>query len=248
MFAFFRKCMSSNTATNASSDSVNNHGSTAVEAYVSLTKAYVNLTQKQEAFNDMAKILQPQPQLSQKPEDVFRTFMVLMGMNPEDEHFADTPRRFVKYMEEFLQPFNAEETLKTGFGSPKEYHGMVVQTNIPFRGLCAHHLAPYLGTASIGYVPGERVIGLSKLGRLVKGIGLMRPSIQEQQTDEIADTLWDVLRPKGVIVVIQAEHTCMAARGLAAPNVPTITSSLRGVFRDVPQARQEFFDLIKSHS
>src|SRR5690606_39182672 len=129
-------------------------------------------------YNNMAsKILPPSaaPQLSQKPEDVFRTFMVLMGMNPEDEHFADTPRRFVKYMEEFLQPFNAEETLKTGFGSPKEYHGMVVQTNIPFRGLCAHHLAPYLGTASIGYVPGERVIGLSKLGRLVKGIGLMRP-------------------------------------------------------------------------
>lgn len=177
-----------------------------------------------------------------------RLAMRELGMNLDDENFLETPTRWVKFMREFLQPFDPREILKAGFTTPGKdsYHGMVTQTNIPFRGLCAHHLAPYLGTASIGYVPDAKVVGLSKLGRFVLAVGLRSPSIQEAQTDEIADTLMEVLEPKGVIVVISAEHTCMGARGLAAPGVPTTTSSVRGIFRDVPHARQEFFSLLES--
>lgn len=180
-----------------------------------------------------------------RAESFMRQAMQELGMDLNDENFQETPKRFVKYMSEFLQPYDAAAILKVGFESPAEYHGMVAQANIPFRGLCAHHLAPYLGKCAIGYIPDKRVVGLSKLGRLVRAIGLATPSLQEKQTDQICDTLWESLEPKGVIVVVSAEHTCMGARGLAAPGVPTTTSSVRGIFRDVPAARQEFFDLIK---
>lgn len=171
----------------------------------------------------------------------------LLGVDLEDENFQKTPARFIKYLAEFLQPIGSpHDLLGTDFKTKHvEYHGMVTQTNIPFRGVCAHHLLPFMGAVSIGYIPSKRVVGLSKLSRLVRAIGLKSPGIQEVQTDEIADTIYDVLEPKGVIVVVSAIHSCMAARGVAVQNVPTITSTVRGVYRDVPAAREEFFSLIK---
>jgi GTP cyclohydrolase I len=173
----------------------------------------------------------------------------LLGIDLRDENFAKTPARFIKYLAEFLQPMEApHEILGTDFATKHlEYHGMVAQANIPFRGVCAHHLLPFMGTVAIGYIPNKRVVGLSKLARLVKAVGLSTPGIQEVQTDEIADIMVEALEPKGVIVVVSATHSCMSARGVAVSNVPTITSTVRGVYRDVPAAREEFFALIKSN-
>ena len=171
-----------------------------------------------------------------------------LGVDLTDENFQNTPQRFVKYLAEFLQPFDAARILSSSFSTHHaEYNGMVVQTKIPFRGVCAHHLLPYIGEAHIGMVPNKSVVGLSKVPRLVKAVGLNTPSIQEKQTDILADLLVKELEPKGVIVVVSAVHTCMAARGVAVPNTPTVTSSVRGVFRDVPAARQEFFELLKAN-
>jgi GTP cyclohydrolase I len=175
--------------------------------------------------------------------------LTAMGINLRDENFHDTPKRFVAYLHEFLQPYNASAVLKTTFAaddpaSSTSYRGMVIQSNIPFRAVCAHHLLPFLGYAHLGYIPHKRVVGLSKLARLVEAVGLSTPSIQEIITDKIANNLNVVLEPSGVIVVVGAIHTCMACRGVAAPNVPTITSSVRGLFRDVQAAREEFFSCI----
>lgn len=168
-----------------------------------------------------------------------------LGVNLEDENFQTTPERFVKYLLEFLQPYDAADILKSSFSTKtSEYHGMVIQSNIPFRSACAHHLLPFFGHCHIGYIPNGRVVGLSKLARLVRAVGLHSPSIQETLTDDIADALYKELQPKGVIVVISAVHTCMTARGIAAPNVPTTTSTVRGVYRDVPAAREEFFNAL----
>lgn len=176
-----------------------------------------------------------------------RDVLYQLGIDLEDENFRDTPERFVKYLAEFLQPYDYTEILKSSFSTKGgEYHGMVIQSNIPFRAVCAHHLLPFFGHAHIGYIPSHRVVGLSKLARLVRAAGLQKPSIQETITDDIADALYEELQCRGVIVVISAVHTCMTARGVAAPNVPTTTSTVRGVYRDVPAAREEFFNALSS--
>lgn len=176
------------------------------------------------------------------------SLLASFGHDLEEENVADTPRRFVSYLQEFHQPFSAEEILKDGFTSPDKgsgIHGMLVQDKIPFRAVCMHHLLPFIGEAAVGYIPGDRVIGLSKIARLVQAVGTEKPSIQEAITERIADLLEKYLRPKGLIVVISAEHTCMSARGVAAKDVLTSTSTVRGVLRDVPQARAEFFSIAR---
>ena len=122
---------------------------------------------------------------------------------------------------------------------------MIAQSNIPFRMLCEHHLVPAIGRAAIGYIPNKRVVGLSKLTRLVQAVGTERPSLQEYICDKVADLLFEHIDPKGVIVAIKAEHGCMACRGVNSPGVMTMTSSVKGVFRDVPAARDEFFQLTR---
>lgn len=180
------------------------------------------------------------------PEEHARKLLGSLGVDLTDENFKETPERFVKYLREFLHPYDPKDILKSSFSTKHaEYHGMVVQSGIPFRAVCAHHLLPFFGVCHIGYIPQRRVVGLSKLARLVKAAGLKSPSIQETITDEIADALYNCLEAKGVIVVVSAVHTCMTARGVAAPNVPTTTSTVRGVFRDVPAARDEFFSALR---
>jgi len=171
----------------------------------------------------------------------------LLGLDSKSEGLKQTPRRFAEYLMEFnqgLQPI--EEALGTTFEMGEGYHSMVAQSKIPFRMICEHHLLPALGHAAIGYIPRDRVVGLSKLTRLVKAAGTNRPSLQEVICDTIADTMVRKLKPQGVIVVLEAEHSCMTCRGIAAPGVITATSAVRGVFRDVPQARNEFFSLIRN--
>jgi GTP cyclohydrolase I len=155
----------------------------------------------------------------------------------------ETHRRFAKYLAEFRQPIPISSIFKV-FDKPNGHDSMVIQTNIPFRMCCEHHLLPAVGTASLGYIPNERVIGLSKLCRLVDAVGVESPSLQEKIADRIVDLLARHLKPKGIMLVIKSEHSCMSCRGVTKPNVPTITSSIHGIFRDVTSARQEMLALI----
>lgn len=180
------------------------------------------------------------------PETTIYYLIKQLGLDPESEGLKDTPRRVAGYLREFTQPFDPEATLKEGFDNPAGATGaMVVQTNIPFRGCCEHHLLPFHGTACIGYIPKARIVGLSKLTRLVQGVGTRRPSTQEEISNTIVDSIDHILLPVGVIVLTEAVHTCMTVRGVNAPNVITKVSAIRGVYRDVPSARSEFFDLIR---
>jgi|SRR5256885_321870 len=174
-----------------------------------------------------------------------------IGIDVMDENFNGTAERFVKYLQEYSKPFDPKEVLRIGFNhvqaqaNRNDYRGMVVQTNIPWRTICPHHLLPVFGRCHIGYIPGSRVTGLSKLTRLAQAVGTEKPRLQETCTDVIADLLDKYLEAKGVIVVISAEHGCMFGRGVKTHNTPTSTSTVRGLFRDVPSARQEFFELIR---
>jgi GTP cyclohydrolase IA len=161
------------------------------------------------------------------------------------EHsLLDTPKRLAKFWAEFNCPTDINELLTRSFDNSKGSEGMVVQTDIPLRGLCEHHLAPFFGVAHIGYLPQKRVIGLSKLARLVDAVSTRRPSVQETVTREIADLLHHALGSLGSIVVIKATHTCMTVRGVKTPGVFTTTSSVTGLFRNANQVRDEFFRLV----
>ena len=166
-----------------------------------------------------------------------------------DENFKDTPRRFVKYLAHFAQDYDASQDLDTTFPLKHKLETIydrviVVQVGIPYRAVCAHHLLPVLGTAHVGYLPGERVVGLSKLTRLVYGITHRLPSLQEDVCDEITERLMQYLEPKGAMCVISAEHGCMAARGVAESSIKTVTASVKGIFQENIEVREEFYHLI----
>ncbi len=177
-------------------------------------------------------------------EGHIKATLVYLGMDLDDPSLKDTPKRFRKYLQEFMQPIDIDEVLGKGFE-----HGsadtMVTQSHIPFRMICEHHLLPAIGIANIGYLPNGRVVGLSKLTRLVQAVGTEKPSLQESICDRIAELLQKHIKPRGVIVTISAEHGCMACRGINSPGVITSTSSIRGLFLTVPAAREEFFNTIK---
>ncbi len=169
-----------------------------------------------------------------------------LGLNVEEEGLADTPSRVAKFYREYLQGVNLIDVLGTSFERPEgEPRTMVCQDRIPFRALCEHHLLPFFGEAAVGYIPNNRVVGLSKLSRLVDAAGTRRPSIQERISEEIVDALMNGLDASGAIVVIKAEHMCMAVRGVNKPGVVTTTSAIRGVFVDDAVARQEFLALVR---
>lgn len=165
-----------------------------------------------------------------------------------DENFNGTPERFVRYLLEYRRSYDPAKILKVDFSPvhPREqgYKGMVVQSSIPFRVICPHHLLPVLGRCHIGYIPSSRLVGISKLTRIVDAVGHEMPRMQETCTDIIADTLEALLSARGVMVVIQADHGCMTGRGVQVHDTPTSTSTLRGLFRDVPSAKEEFFQLV----
>lgn len=175
--------------------------------------------------------------------DYIWAILVKLGLDPTSEHFADTPARVTKMLQSFCQFSEAglAEVLKAGFSETKD-NILVVQSRIPFVGLCAHHLLPFIGRATIGYLPRKRVVGLSKLTRLVYAAGRVQPSTQEHITNLIADTLADTLEPIGVGVITTATHGCMGARGVNAPDTVTQVNALRGQMLLNPQARLEFME------
>ena len=154
---------------------------------------------------------------------------------------ADTPRRVADLYLELLtpRPFTA-----TTFPNDAGYDELVLVRDIPFRSLCEHHLLPIVGTAHVGYLPGDRILGLSKLARVVE-LYARRLQVQERLTTQIADWLRERLGPRGVGVVLEAEHLCMTLRGVQAAGATTVTSSLYGLLRDDPASRAEFLQLTR---
>lgn len=171
--------------------------------------------------------------------------LVGLGLDPDEAGLQETPRRVVGFLQEFCQPM--PDNIWTGIFDADGHQGLVALSNIPFRMICEHHLLPALGRVSIGYVPSKKILGLSKLPRLVDAVGTERPSLQEKITDRICYLINHNIEPLGVICVIKAEHSCMACRGVATPGVITTTSSVHGLFRNVPALREEFFHMTRGN-
>jgi GTP cyclohydrolase I len=173
-----------------------------------------------------------------------RELLRALGTDVDDESLSETPRRMADAYAELLtpQPFQA-----TTFPNDDGYDELIVARAIPFHSLCMHHLLPFHGVAHIGYLPGERIIGLSKLGRVVEYFS-RDLQIQERLTTQVAGWLQRELEPKGVGVVLEAEHLCMSLRGVQKLGAKTVTSALRGVVRDDARTRQEFLALTKRGS
>jgi GTP cyclohydrolase IA len=163
--------------------------------------------------------------------------LVALGKDPAGEHLRDTPRRVAHCYAELISP---REFDLTTFGNDEGYDELVVATRIPVQSLCEHHLLPFHGVAHVGYLPGDRILGLSKLARVVEMFA-RDLQVQERLTQQVADWLHEHLAPQGVGVVLEAEHLCMSLRGVRATGARTVTSALRGQLRDDPGTRHEFF-------
>jgi GTP cyclohydrolase IA len=174
-----------------------------------------------------------------------RELLLAVGEDPDRPGLRDTPDRVARaYAETFAGLWqDPVDILATTFD--EDHDEMVLVKDIPMYSTCEHHLVPFHGVAHIGYIPGDdgRVTGLSKLARLVE-VYARRPQVQERMTSQIADALADVLKPRGVLVVIEAEHLCMAMRGIRKPGSTTVTSAVRGIFRDNPATRSEAMSLV----
>ncbi len=178
-------------------------------------------------------------------EAAVRTLIEWAGDDPAREGLLGTPDRVVRAFEEFFQGYETDpvELLQRTFDEIDGYDEMVVLKDIRFESHCEHHIAPIIGKAHIAYLPDHRVVGISKLARLVE-VYAKRLQIQEKMTAQIANTLNEVLQPKGVAVVIEAAHQCMTTRGIHKPGVSMVTSSMLGAFRDDPTTRREFLAMI----
>lgn len=174
-------------------------------------------------------------------EQAARDLLAALGVDVTDERVRDTPRRMAAAYGELLMPEPFEATT---FPNDESYDELVVVRSIPFHSLCEHHMLPFFGVAHVGYLPGERIVGLSKLARVVD-LFARDLQVQERLTKQIANWLEERLQPKGVGVVLEAEHLCMSLRGVQKTGSKTITSALHGLVREDHRTRQEFLELTR---
>jgi GTP cyclohydrolase I len=165
--------------------------------------------------------------------------LTALGVDVTDESLRETPRRMVAAYHEMFTPRPFDLTT---FPNDEAYDELVVARGLPVTAVCEHHLLPFVGVAHVGYLPGPRILGLSKLARVVE-LFARRPQVQERLTQQIANWLDERLAPRGVGVVVEAEHMCMTVRGVRAAGASTVTSALHGQLRDDPATRAEFFAL-----
>lgn len=192
----------------------------------------------------------PRPRITVAPahrdlaavEAAAAAFLTALGVRTDVEATADTPRRMARAYVELLTP---REFDLTTFANDEDYDQLVVQCGIPFASVCEHHVLPFVGIADVGYLPSGRIIGLSKLARVVE-LFARRPQVQERMTKQIADWLTEVLQPKGVGVVVRAEHLCMRLRGAQVTGTLTVTSALHGLLLDDGRCREEFLALTRT--
>ena len=181
-------------------------------------------------------------------EEAVRTLIKWAGDDPDREGLLDTPNRVTRSYEEFFAGYAVDpsEILGRSFEETNGYDEMVLLKNISFESHCEHHIVPILGIAHVAYVPETRVVGISKLARIVEAYG-KRLQIQERLTSQIANVIFDVLRPKGVAVVVEAQHQCMTTRGVHKAGVTMETSCMLGCFRNDPGQKSEFLGAIGRH-
>lgn len=178
-------------------------------------------------------------------EKAVKTLIEWAGDNPDREGLVETPKRVVKAYEQFFEGYNQdpEEILTKTFEEVEGYDEMVIVKDIRLESHCEHHIVPILGKAHIGYIPNNRVVGISKLARIVDVFG-KRLQTQETMTSQIANVIQKVLDPKGVAVVIDASHQCMTTRGVHKPESSTVTSAMKGVFKENAVTRNEFLSFV----
>jgi GTP cyclohydrolase I len=178
-------------------------------------------------------------------EDAIRTLIRWAGDDPEREGLLDTPKRVARAWKEYCQGYEEDPAyhLSRTFDEVGGYDEIVLLKDIPFQSHCEHHLAPIIGKAHIAYLPRNRVVGISKLARVLHGFA-RRLQVQERLTAEVADCIWDNLQPLGVAVVIEASHACMTARGVRTPGVGMTTSRMMGTFRTDERSRREVLALM----
>ena len=177
--------------------------------------------------------------------DAVRKLLLWAGDDPDREGLIGTPDRVARAYKEFFAGYeqDPEEILRTTFEEVEGYDEMVLVKDIGVESHCEHHMVPIIGRAHIAYIPNNRVVGISKLARVVD-IFAKRLQIQEKMTAQIANAIENVLQPKGIAVVIDASHQCMTTRGVNKPESSTVTSSMRGVFKENPRTRNEFLSFI----
>lgn len=183
----------------------------------------------------------------EQAEQAVKTLLHWAGDDPEREGLLETPARLVRAYEEYFTGYGQDpvQILSKTFDEVNDYDEMVLVKNIRMESTCEHHLAPILGIAHVAYIPSKRVVGLSKLARVVD-LYAKRLQVQERLTAQIAQAINETLEPKGVAVVIDATHQCMSCRGVHKTESTTITSQMLGLFRKDPRTRAEFLSLIKS--
>ena len=185
----------------------------------------------------------------EEAEAAVRTMLAWTGDNPDREGLVETPKRVVRAYEQFFAGYEMDpkEVLSKVFEEVEGYDEMVIVKDIRVESHCEHHIVPILGKAHVGYLPNKRIVGISKLARVVDIFG-KRLQTQEVMTAQIASVINEVLEPKGVAVVMNAKHQCMTTRGVHKPESSTITSTMLGAFRENPDTRAEFMNLITTSS
>jgi GTP cyclohydrolase I len=176
-------------------------------------------------------------------EHAVREILVAIGEDPQREGLRDTPRRVAEAYEFLFDGLGEDPTRHLGVGFKEGHHDMVLVRDIPLASICEHHLLPFVGKAHIGYIPNQRVVGLSKLARVVEGYS-RRPQLQERLTAQVADAVHQELEARGAIVVVEADHLCMTMRGVQKLGSMTVTSAVRGVCAEDERIRQEAMSLI----
>jgi GTP cyclohydrolase I len=181
-------------------------------------------------------------------EAAVRILIEWAGDDPEREGLLETPARVARAYRELFAGYEADprDYLAKTFEEVAGYDELVLLKDIPVVSFCEHHMLPFIGRAHVGYLPANRVVGISKLARVVRGFA-RRLQIQEKLTAQVAEAICDILQPKGVGVVIVSEHSCMTMRGVNTPGTKLTTSHLLGAVRDDPRTRQEFFDLVRDN-
>jgi GTP cyclohydrolase IA len=189
-----------------------------------------------------------EPQVEGRISELMREVLVELGENPDREGLVRTPLRTEKALTYLTSGYSADlNAIVNGALFDVEYDEMVIVKDIEFFSLCEHHLLPFYGKAHVAYLPGRKVIGLSKLPRIVD-VFARRLQVQERMTQQIAETIQDVLKPKGVGVICEARHFCMMMRGVEKQHSGTVTSSMLGAFRENKETRDEFLALVKQDS
>jgi len=178
-------------------------------------------------------------------EEHIREILRLIGEDVNREGLQDTPARVTRMFEEIFAGYAVDPREVLGVTFDERHEELVIVKDIVYYSQCEHHMAPFFGKAHIGYIPSGKIAGLSKLARLVEAV-TRRLQVQERITSEIADIIEEVLKPHGVMVVVEGEHLCMCARGVKKPGSKTVTSAVRGVFRHDAASRSEFLALIRS--